>query len=67
MNAIDWPCYSPDLNPVEEVCAWLEMKVNTECPQTIFDLRQSIRKYWSLLTLKKIQKYINRLEKSIAK
>ena len=67
MNTLDWPSYSPDLNPIEEVWAWLKMKVNADCPQTMFDLRHSILKYWNKLTLEKVEKYINRLHKKYSR
>jgi len=63
MDCLEWPSYSPDLNPIEEVWGWLKMKVNEGWPKNMFDLRDSIRRNWEKLTTEMIEKYINRLEK----
>lgn len=31
-NVIDWPPYSPDMNPIEHVWHWMKLKMETEYP-----------------------------------
>jgi len=36
---IEWPSYSPDISPIENVWGWLKDKVARDCPSTKTALR----------------------------
>ncbi|KAL4500898.1 hypothetical protein ABPG72_020132 [Tetrahymena utriculariae] len=45
-KVIDWPSYSPDLSPIENIWAWIKQKVSSHSPQTIPELKRLLRQYW---------------------
>lgn len=58
-QSLQWPAYSPDLSPIENVWGWLKNKVNKEAPKTVQALRNCIRKYWRQLTPDILAPYID--------
>ena len=49
---LDWPPYSPDLNPIENVWSWMKRKLETEYPpaESEDELYDSAVKIWDELT-----------------
>ncbi|KAL4496952.1 hypothetical protein ABPG72_002108 [Tetrahymena utriculariae] len=62
---LDFPPYSPDLTPIENIWAWLKSQVNKDQPQDIDQLKRSIRKYWNQITPQFLSSYFNSMEKRI--
>ena len=56
------PPYSPDLNPIELVWAWLKQKVAQEVPNSIEKMKSSIRNHWRSITPDMIRAYVNNLK-----
>ncbi|KAL4467941.1 hypothetical protein ABPG72_022855 [Tetrahymena utriculariae] len=52
------PPYSPDINPIELIWGLLKKQVSKDSPETIDEVKKSIRKYWRQLTPEIIQPYI---------
>jgi hypothetical protein len=46
----EWPPYSPDLNPIENVWGWLKNQVSKDLPKTVASLKTSIKKHWKSVT-----------------
>ena len=61
MELLDWPPYSPDLNPIEEIWSWLKRRVSQEIPKNIKQLKNCILKYWRTITPETLAPYINSL------
>jgi transposase len=51
-NVIDWPPYSPDLNPIEHVWHWMkrEMEVNYDVPTSAEQIEQYFMEIWGTIT-----------------
>lgn len=45
----EWPPYSPDLNPIENIWAWLKDRVNRDMPKTIISLKKCTKKHWKVI------------------
>ena len=41
---LPWPCHSSDINPIENLCSLLKIKVANRKPKTIKDLKRAIYK-----------------------
>jgi len=50
LNFVDFPTYSPDLNPLENVWAALKREVANDQPRTESELKNSLRNNWENLT-----------------
>ncbi|KAL4500754.1 hypothetical protein ABPG72_019988 [Tetrahymena utriculariae] len=55
----DWSPYSPDLNPIENIWAWLRNKVSHDNPINMQQLKKSVRKHWKQINSEFCSKYIN--------
>jgi len=47
IDCLDWPPYSPDLNPIENLWASLKKRVETENARTTAELKEAVIKHWS--------------------
>lgn len=54
----DWPPNSPDLNPIENVWAWLKRETNAQHPQSGAALWSAAKGVWKGLTAAKCRKYM---------
>ena len=54
LNFIDFPSYSPDLTPLENVWAALKREVANDQPRTESELKNSLRSNWENLTQKNV-------------
>lgn len=46
----EWPPYSPDLSPIENIWGWLKGRVNNDMPTNMKNLKQSIRRHWKSMS-----------------
>jgi transposase len=51
VQTIDWPAYSPDLNPIENVWSYIKAHLNRlhERPGTLDELDAAVRNLWNLI------------------
>ena len=43
---VQWPPYSPDLSPIENIWGWLKHQVSKDRPKTVEAMKKCIRKHW---------------------
>ncbi len=46
---LDFPPYSPDLSPIENIWGWLKREVNKEMPRNVEALKACVKKHWARL------------------
>lgn len=63
---LDWPPYSPDLSPIENVWGWLKGQVAKDLPQNIDALKKSIRNHWNSVTPEFLAPYFESMPKRMA-
>ena len=63
--ALQWPPYSPDLSPIENIWSWLKAQVRKDLPQTVKSLKTSILKNWKKIDQNFLLPYIESMIKRI--
>lgn len=58
---IDWPGYSPDISPLENVWSWLKGEVSKDCPKTSEAMKRCIRRHWNRIDSEFLAPFINSL------
>ena len=67
INVVEWPPYSPDLNPIEHVWAYLKEQLLLRYPhlvdlgrseEAIEEFKEAIKETWKALDQEKIDNYI---------
>jgi transposase len=61
ISVLDWPPYSPDFNPIENLWGWLKGEVVKDNPETIDDLEESLIENWERITVDFLQGFIDSL------
>lgn len=61
IELLDWPAYSPDLNPIENLRAILKNKVYEQRPRTLDELERVVRKEWKAIS----RRFTRRLVRSL--
>ena len=56
-NVLDWPSQSPDLNPIENLFAWIKNQLKRNCPKTIGDMKTRLEEIWNSITPEFLKPY----------
>jgi hypothetical protein len=63
----DWPPNSPDLNPIENLWAWLKQKVYADHPTTLAAQIASLEAAWDRVPAKMLRKLMRSFNKRLRK
>ena len=61
IKTLDWPPYSPDLNPIENLWGWLKGEVMKNNPGSSEESQASLRKNCGKVTADFLQNYLHSL------
>jgi len=61
-----WPARSPDLNPIENLWAWLQRKVSDRGPRDEEELRQFVTAEWEAIPQSLIDEYVRSFQRRLA-
>lgn len=56
-QTIDWPPYSPDLSPIENIWGWLKHQVAKDGPKTVAAMKRAIKKHWARIDVEFLRPY----------
>ena len=59
IHLLDWPSYSPDINPMENLWGWMKKKIALRRPKTIQRLETDIIDCWKEISAKHIYNLID--------
>ncbi|RPB11987.1 hypothetical protein P167DRAFT_488465 [Morchella conica CCBAS932] len=67
MPTLDWPPFSPNLNPIENIWSLLKDRLNTRRPRPRRreEIRTAILEEWDLITSEEITKYVDNMPERI--
>jgi transposase len=65
ITALDWPPYSPHLNPIEHLWSTLHRRIAERAPETIEELKEAANECWASFTMKEVNKYVESFPKRL--
>jgi len=63
---MEWPSYSPDLNPLENVWGYLKKEIAKKRPRTLVELEEALQELWNTLSNEYLRALISSVPKSEA-
>lgn len=63
LETLEWPPYSPDLNPIENVWAYLNSKLDKDGVTSRRDLEDKVKRIWSRLPKEYAVSLVNSMDK----
>jgi hypothetical protein len=61
----DWPANSPDLNPMENLWAYLQRRVYAREPRTLDGLQRIIQEEWDAIPVEQLQRLVNSMPRRL--
>jgi transposase len=66
INVLQWPSYSSDQNPIENVWSILKMKIAYKDIKTLNGLKAEIKKEWNKLSIEYSRKLVDSMDNRIS-
>ena len=63
IDQLDWPSYSPDLNPIENLWALLKRRVEARLPKSLAELKSMLHEEWKAIDVDTLQKLVHSMPK----
>jgi transposase len=65
IRLIDWPSYSPDLNPIENVWGHIKKQIARKRPRTLAELEQNLLELWNSLSKEYLMSLVASMPKRV--
>ena len=65
VTVLDWPSYSPDLNPIENVWGLIKDEINQKCLLNVDDMKREVVSYWDSMSHDFIQSFTDSMPRRI--
>ena len=65
ITRMDWPACSPDLNPIENLWAWIKMQLNLRSPRTLGELEKTLYEVWEKVSIDFLRPYWESMKKRV--
>jgi hypothetical protein len=62
----DWPANSPDLNPIENLWAYLQQRVYAREPRTLAQLQRFIEEEWDAVPIEMLHRLVDSMNRRLA-
>jgi len=66
IKVLQWPAYSPDLNPIENIWSILKLKIAYKNIRTVKGLKAEIKKEWNKLSIQISRKLVQSMDNRIS-
>ena len=54
---MDWPACCPNLNPIENLWAWIKMQLNLRSPRNLGQLEKGLNEVWETISIEYLRIY----------
>ena len=67
ITALDWPPYSPHLNPIEHLWSTLHRRIAEQAPETLSELKAAATECWESFSTEEVNRYVKSFRKRLVR